>query len=542
MTQAPVLVLPNFQTIFVVETDASNTGVGAVLSQEGHPVAFFSKKLSKKLSQASAYVRELYAITQAIMKWRHYLLGRRFVVKTDHKSLRELIRQVVQTPEQQFYLSKLMGFDFEIVYRTGKTNLAADALSRQEASEIDCEGSIHVLSEARHEIFEAIKQANLQDDELQDLHQLFTQKQLPSSYTVKEGMMLNEVLVEWEGGTRDDATWEDWTQLKKTFPDIQLEDKLVFEGGNIDMEAKKGIGPEKDVEPSPITKQAEEAKSSSPKEEGPMREKRKKKTPAWTRDYLIGFLLLEDYHDLFVWNPSTGSCCKVLTHLTMPFQFPSYIYGFGYDAFNDDYLIVRAKSNVYDDNCPSVFEFFSVKANSWEQIEQDTNFLSVKAMERPRTGLFMNGAIHWLAFRIRHRPSVKFILAFNLTERNFMEIPLLDYFYMDFCYLGTMGGCLSLCDVSDYAAEIWLMKEYGVKESWTRPFVVPLFNIPPNHFFFSLGLTQSGEIVGTDGRAGLVKCNDKGEVLEHRQYFDNANDRLFEAVTYTETLLSFPGR
>ncbi|KAF7830807.1 uncharacterized protein G2W53_013140 [Senna tora] len=53
------------------------------------------------------------------------------------------------------------------------------------------------------------------------------------------------------------------------------------------MEAKKGIGPEKDVEPSPITKQAEEAESSSPKEEGPMREKRKKKTPAWTRDYLI---------------------------------------------------------------------------------------------------------------------------------------------------------------------------------------------------------------------------------------------------------------
>ncbi|KAF7807802.1 Retrovirus-related Pol polyprotein from transposon 297 family [Senna tora] len=100
MTQAPVLTLPNFQKTFVVETDASNTGVGAVLSQEGHPVAYFSKKLSKKLSLSSAYVRELYAITQAVMKWRHYLLGRKFVVKTDHQSLKELMRQVVQTPEQ----------------------------------------------------------------------------------------------------------------------------------------------------------------------------------------------------------------------------------------------------------------------------------------------------------------------------------------------------------------------------------------------------------------------------------------------------------
>ncbi|KAF7844469.1 Ty3/gypsy retrotransposon protein [Senna tora] len=163
---------------FVVETDATGTGIGAVLSQQRHPVAYFSKKLNQKLSKASAYVRELYAITQAVMKWRHYLLGRRFTIKTDHKSLKELMHQVVQTPEQQFYLSKLLDFDFEIVYRMGRTNLVADALSRQEDDDavIEVEGSCHVLTKVKSSIVVAVQRANKENEELQILHDLF-QKQ-----------------------------------------------------------------------------------------------------------------------------------------------------------------------------------------------------------------------------------------------------------------------------------------------------------------------------------------------------------------------------
>ncbi|KAF7812105.1 Transposon Ty3-G Gag-Pol polyprotein [Senna tora] len=149
MTLTPVLALPNFQQPFVVETDASNTGIGVVLSQNGHPLPYFSKKLTKRLSLSSAYVKELYAITQAVMKWRHYLLGRKFTIKTDHKNLKELMHQVVQTPEQQFYLSKLLGFDFEILYRTGRTNLVLDALSRQDEfhSTRNKQSSIHSFTE-----------------------------------------------------------------------------------------------------------------------------------------------------------------------------------------------------------------------------------------------------------------------------------------------------------------------------------------------------------------------------------------------------------
>ena len=83
MSSAPVLILPNFNEDFILETDALNCGVGAVLMQHEQPISYFSKKMSLRIQQASAYVRELYAITKAVKKWRQYLLGRRFLIWTD---------------------------------------------------------------------------------------------------------------------------------------------------------------------------------------------------------------------------------------------------------------------------------------------------------------------------------------------------------------------------------------------------------------------------------------------------------------------------
>ncbi|KAD6119863.1 hypothetical protein E3N88_11134 [Mikania micrantha] len=127
----PVLRLPNFSKPFVIECDASSDGVGAILSQEDHPVAYFSKGFSPSNRFKSAYDRELLALVLAVQKWSHYLLGRHFLIRTDHYTLKFLLEQRITTTEQQRLLLKLMPYDFSIVHKAGKENKGADALSRR---------------------------------------------------------------------------------------------------------------------------------------------------------------------------------------------------------------------------------------------------------------------------------------------------------------------------------------------------------------------------------------------------------------------------
>lgn len=137
MINLPTLTLPDFTQPFEVTTDASTTAVGAVLSQNSRPLAFFSKKLNPRLAASSTYIRELYGLTEAIKKWRQYLLGSTFKIFTDHKSLKCLMNQTIQTPEQQKWLTKLVGYNYEIHYKPGKENVVADALSRVIETPID---------------------------------------------------------------------------------------------------------------------------------------------------------------------------------------------------------------------------------------------------------------------------------------------------------------------------------------------------------------------------------------------------------------------
>ncbi|XP_072064358.1 uncharacterized protein [Arachis hypogaea] len=83
-----------------------------------------------KVQKQSAYIREFYAIAEALAKFRHYLLGKRFILHTDHQSLKALLEQDLHTPEQHKCLHKLLGFYFEIHYKAGTENITADALSR----------------------------------------------------------------------------------------------------------------------------------------------------------------------------------------------------------------------------------------------------------------------------------------------------------------------------------------------------------------------------------------------------------------------------
>jgi hypothetical protein len=97
MTTGPVLALPDFNKSFVVECDASGTRIGAILMQDLKPITYFSQAIKGKNLAKSTYEKEMMALIAAVQKWRPYLLGQKFVVRTDQKSLRHLFEQTITT-------------------------------------------------------------------------------------------------------------------------------------------------------------------------------------------------------------------------------------------------------------------------------------------------------------------------------------------------------------------------------------------------------------------------------------------------------------
>jgi hypothetical protein len=167
LTTAPVLALPDFNKDFVIECDASGNGIGAILMQDKKLVAYFSKALGVRNLTKSAYEKELMAVVLAIQHWRPYLLGKRFVVSTDQKSLKQLLQQRVVTAEQQNWTAKLLGYDFEIIYKPGSLNRGADALSR-----VNDEGELHQFcTRALWEEEGLLKEEVTQDPQLQQIVQ-----------------------------------------------------------------------------------------------------------------------------------------------------------------------------------------------------------------------------------------------------------------------------------------------------------------------------------------------------------------------------------
>lgn len=191
LTSAPVLRLPNFDLPFIIESDACGTGVGAVLMQEGRPIVYFSKKLGPRMINSSTYKKELYAITEAVQKWRQNLLGRPFIIRTDQKCIKDLLQQTILTPEQQHHVRKLLGFDFSIEYKMGSANKVADALSRRDEDEpkdttiLELSVSFPIMT-----FLEELRLENKKIDELVQLHAKFEDRQLGPDFAVREGLLM----------------------------------------------------------------------------------------------------------------------------------------------------------------------------------------------------------------------------------------------------------------------------------------------------------------------------------------------------------------
>ena len=127
----PILVVLDLYKPFVVECDACGDSIGAVLQQDGHVVAYESRRLRDAELHLGVYEKELLAVIHALTNWKHYLLGADFIVKTDHQSLRYILTQTKLSEKHFKWANLLSMFHFQILYVPGVQNRAADALSRR---------------------------------------------------------------------------------------------------------------------------------------------------------------------------------------------------------------------------------------------------------------------------------------------------------------------------------------------------------------------------------------------------------------------------
>jgi hypothetical protein len=131
LTTAPVLIMPDIHKGFDVYCDASRQGLSCVLMQEGKVVAYASRQLRKHEQNYPTHDLELAAVVHALKIWRHYMIGNKCQIFTDHKSLKYIFTQKDLNLRQKKWLELIKDYDLDIQYHPGKANVVADALSRK---------------------------------------------------------------------------------------------------------------------------------------------------------------------------------------------------------------------------------------------------------------------------------------------------------------------------------------------------------------------------------------------------------------------------
>jgi hypothetical protein len=151
----PVLVMPDLQKGFDIYCDACGQGLECVLMKEGHVIAYASRQLQKNELNYPTHGLELAAVVHALKIWRHYIMGTKCQVYTDHKSLKHIFTQKDLNVRQRRWLELIKDYDLEIHYHPSKANLVTDALSRKE--------HVHsaVVAQLPDEIVEDFRRLNL---------------------------------------------------------------------------------------------------------------------------------------------------------------------------------------------------------------------------------------------------------------------------------------------------------------------------------------------------------------------------------------------
>ncbi|KAI8566689.1 hypothetical protein RHMOL_Rhmol02G0061700 [Rhododendron molle] len=170
---------------------------------------------------------------------------------------------------------------------------------------------------------------------------------------------------------------------------------------------------------------------------------------------------------VFLWNPSTMKSRKLPDVGMLLDKYPAYmreiypVYGFGYDESTDDYkvvLIFQARVDWGDENMVMVY---SLRTDSWRIIGGYPRPLHVAGL-----GKFASGALHWIA----SSGSRRFIFSLDLARETYGEVSQPEYVgSRRYLTMDVLGGCLCMvCHYDGFGVDLWVMKEYGIRESWTK--------------------------------------------------------------------------
>jgi F-box interacting protein len=219
-------------------------------------------------------------------------------------------------------------------------------------------------------------------------------------------------------------------------------------------------------------------------------------------DFCNGMFCLKNFenHELYLWNPSIRKF-KILT----PHYFARLVaYGLGFHSQNKDFKILR----ILCDNKMSEAEIYTLSTDSWRRVvismESEPNIGSINLIDTSPC-LFFKGALHSIAFSWNHR----FILSFDVNAETFRQIMVpRNYFNenisLNFESLVVFKGslavfvCVEDLDGDGDICYLWVMREYGVVESWTK------ISVPINFVQKLFGCTDNGELLINTTNRGLV--------------------------------------
>jgi hypothetical protein len=131
LTTAPMLTLPDIQRDFVVYCNASRQGLGCVLMQDGKVLVYACRQHKPHEQNYPTHDLEFASVVHALKIWRHYLIGNKCEIYTDHKSLKYIFTEPDLNLRQRRWLELVKDYNLKIHYHPGKANVVADALRRK---------------------------------------------------------------------------------------------------------------------------------------------------------------------------------------------------------------------------------------------------------------------------------------------------------------------------------------------------------------------------------------------------------------------------